>query len=433
MNEVTRIHLGRQSFTISVDAQRALKAYIAEIEKHVHDKEVVQEIELRMAELLGERGISGDKVVLPGDVEYLKTQLGKPADFSDDGATGDEVPAETAGTKRLFRDTDNALLAGVAAGLANYFGTEPVIIRIVFILLTIFSGGVGILIYIVLWLLVPAATTSSEKLQMLGRPVTVDAIKKSVADADFPGAARRGRNTVMPVLNGLFRIGLKVIGFGFIVASLLAIFALVVVKVYMILHHGQLIQENLFPVGTREQWLANLGLLLAALVAIFFMLAGVTIIRRKWPLRSWATIPFAGVFLVVMAATAALSADIGPRVQARYQAGMHTSAVAGIQQFSKVQSNGGVDIEYIPAATYSVTLRYWDHPDTSRLKINTKNNVLYIDSTNFDHSRHCDMLCIYPEYDMVVQVAAPNIQDIRSGGEVFYPPVPSVPAQMYVN
>jgi hypothetical protein len=70
MNEVTRVHLGREPFTIAVEAQRSLRNYLADIEKQVNDKEVVNEVELRMSELLIERGITGDKVVLPEDIKY---------------------------------------------------------------------------------------------------------------------------------------------------------------------------------------------------------------------------------------------------------------------------------------------------------------------------------------------------------------------------
>ncbi|HEX9153297.1 MAG TPA: hypothetical protein VF809_00580, partial [Candidatus Saccharimonadales bacterium] len=83
MNEITRIHLGRQPFTISVDAHKALREYLESIKKVVGGsrEEVIDEIELRMAELLLERGITKDKTVLIGDVSYLKEQLGKPGDF----------------------------------------------------------------------------------------------------------------------------------------------------------------------------------------------------------------------------------------------------------------------------------------------------------------------------------------------------------------
>src|ERR1039458_4177283 len=145
MNEVTKIHLGRQAFTISIDAQRELNKYLDEISKQVRDEEVEQEIELRMAELLVERGVTDSKVVLPSDVKFLKTQLGNPKDFkeeSDETPLTDREPKES---KRLFRDTDNALLAGVASGLSQYLGLDTLLVRILFIIFIVLTAGWGIL------------------------------------------------------------------------------------------------------------------------------------------------------------------------------------------------------------------------------------------------------------------------------------------------
>ena len=425
MNEITRIHLGRQPFTIAVDAHTTLKAYMAAIRKEVRDPDVMDEVELRMAELLNERGISNEKVILAKDVAFLQEQLGKPSDFSDDTTETEQDTAGEQPTKRLFRDTDNALLAGVSAGLANYFGIDAVIVRILFVVITLFSGGAGIFVYLVLWLLVPAAETSSEKLQMRGLPVTVEALKKSLSNADVAGTARRANSTFLRFIDGAFKVVLKLFGIGLIVASMAAIFTLVVVKIYMMLHHGQLFEENLFPVGEREQWLANFGLIFGALLSVFGVLVGLTVVRRKWPLRAWATIPLTGLLLVAFVATTALSADVGPRVQARYQAGMHTTAIKDVAPFNKVVSDGKIDIEYVPATSPAVTLRYYDTPDISKIKFSVENNVLTIDASRFDQDRHCDMLCIFPRYNLVVQVATPNIKNIdANGAEVFYPPVP---------
>ena len=422
MNEVTRIHLGRQPFTISVEAHKNLKRYLADIEENVAEPDVINEVELRMAELLEARGVKGEKVILPADVDYLKQQLGEPADFSDDNESPSSEKSTDQASKRLFRDTDNALLAGVAAGLANYFGLDAVLIRIIFVILTIFSGGVGILIYIVLWLLVPAANTSSEKLQMQGKPVTVDALKQSVANADISGAARRANNALLSTINGIFRFVLKLIGVGFIVAGIALVFGLIVVKVYMLLHHGQMFEENLFPVDTREQWLVNLGLILLALSAVFSVLVGLTVFRRKWPTRAWATIPLVGIFLATAASAAALGADVGPRIEARYHAGIHTTGVQVDRPFTKVESTGDLDINYISSPSYGVSLHYYDHPDVSKIKFTVDDSgTLHIDSTAFDSSRHCTMLCLFPKYDMVVQIAAPNVEQLNSNGaEVFY-------------
>src|SRR4051812_22489220 len=113
MNEVTKIHLGRQAFSISVAAHKALRAYLDAIEKQVGDKDVVDEVELRMAELLAEHGVHGNKVVLPKDIDFLKKQLGSPKDFKDEDSQ-DDSGATNGDTKKLFRDTENGMIAGVA-------------------------------------------------------------------------------------------------------------------------------------------------------------------------------------------------------------------------------------------------------------------------------------------------------------------------------
>jgi phage shock protein PspC (stress-responsive transcriptional regulator) len=431
MNEVTRIHLGRQPFTISVDAHKVLKAYLADIQKQVADPEVANEVELRMSELLTERGVTGEKVILPADVDFLKQQLGNPADFSEDDDQSAKTAADDATAKRLFRDTENGMVAGVAAGISNYFGLDVVLVRLIFVVLTIFGGGVGIVLYIVLWLVVQPATTVSEKLQMQGKSVTLGALKDSVSKADLPGAARRANNTVLPVINSIFRVIIKLVGVGFILTGAAMIFGLIVTKVYMLLHHGQLLQENLFPVGFREELVVTLGIILAVIVAIFLILIGIASFMRKWPIRGWITAVLLGLFLVGSAATAALTADAVPHVQERYEAMKHTSAVKGIQPFSKVVTKGEIDLSYISSPDYAVNVQYVDNPDLSKLKTYVTDGTLYVDSTQLDRAKHCTMLCLFPYYDMTLQIYAPNVEDFQTPAhtDIFYPAIPALPAK----
>lgn len=431
MNEVTRIHLGRQPFTISLDAHKALKAYLAEIQKQVSDPEVANEVELRMAELLLERGVSDEKVILPKDVDFLKQQLGNPADFSDET---DDEPAkgqDDTGTKRLFRDTDNAMIAGVSSGIANYFGLDPVLVRILFVVLAIFGGGLGIVLYLVLWLAVPPATTASEKLQMQGKSVTLGALKDSVSKADLSGAARRANNSILSIVNTLFRIGIKLLGIGFIVAGVSTVLSLLALKTYMLLHHNQLFQENLFPVGVREHVLVDIVIALSVIAAVFLIIMGIASLKRKWPLRAWVTGLLAGIFLVGMSGAFALSADVAPRVDQRYQATVHTTAVKGIEPFDKVSTTGEVDLVYNSSPTYAVSYHYAGNPDLSKLKVYVKDQTLYIDSTAFDGNDHCNMLCLFPKYNMTVQIFAPNVENFRTPPhtDVFYPNVPVLPSK----
>jgi phage shock protein PspC (stress-responsive transcriptional regulator) len=431
MNEVNRIHLGRQPYTISAEAHRDLKAYLADIQKEVGDKEVVSEVELRMSELLAERGVTSDKVILPEDVAYLKEQLGTPEDFS-----GDEEPATVPKdneqpNRRLFRDHDNALIGGVAAGIASYFGLDVVLVRLAFVLLAIFSGGTGIILYLLLWLVVPPAVTTSEKLQMQGKPVTLEALKESVSKADVPGKARFVNNSLRSVIDGLLRLAVKLVGIGFLLAGLALAFGVIVTKIYMIMHNGQLFQENLFPVGLREQWLLAISMVLALIVAIFLMLTGIATLKRKWPIRGWITGLLVGVFLLGSVAGAALAADAAPRISERYTALMHTTAIKNIQPFNKIVTSGDIDISYVSSPDYAVNIHYADHPDLSKLKVHVANNTLYIDSRGLDGIDHCTMLCLFPRYNMTVEIFAPNIQNFVTPPhtEVFYPDVPPLPSR----
>jgi phage shock protein PspC (stress-responsive transcriptional regulator) len=391
MNEVTKIHLGRQAFNISAAAHKALHDYIDAITKQVGDKDVIDEVELRMAELLAERGVSGEKVILIKDVDYLKKQLGDPKDFKENG--DDALADEPADSKRLFRDTDDAMLAGVAAGLAKYFGVDVLLVRILFVIGSIAWGG-GILLYIALWLLVPEAKTSSEKLQMAGKPVTVDSLKEVVERADVKGAARRVNSSIAGPINTLFRVLLRIVGIGFILAGLAALFALITAAMYMIFHNGQLLQDNIFPIGFREHLLLIIGMAIAALIAVFTILFGMAILI--------------GLLSIGLAAGGALAADTVPHVRDRYNANIHT-ITRSLQPFTNINDTDGTDLRFQTADNYSVSIKYYGNSDISKIKTTVTNGTFKIDSQNFDSQRHCStVLCIPDTFIIEITVNSPN-------------------------
>lgn len=302
MNEVTKVHLGRQAFTISVAAHKELRAYLDAIARQVEDDGVVEEVELRMAELLGERGVKGDKVILPADVKFLKQQLGDPKEFKDDEEPSSTRAVASTG-KRLFRDPDNAWIAGIAAGLGAYFGVDALLIRVLFVLGT-FAWGGSIVVYILLWLLVPEAKTKSDRLQMAGKPITVDSLKQVVERADVKGAAARAGDTltepagrIRDGINGIFRLIVKIIGVALTLWGLLMLIGLAFCGVYLLVH-GNVVADNLFPIGFKEHLLVYLAAFVVAMVAIFIILFGMAVFRRKWPIRGWLTGVLAGLTII---------------------------------------------------------------------------------------------------------------------------------------
>lgn len=198
MKEITRVHLAKTPYDIEVEAKKALEKYLADIERAMKSEEAMYEIEARMVELLGERGVKKDGVITAGDVADLRAKMGEPKEFSEDGevdpSTDSADSSDGAGSaaaaekskkpiKRLMRDTDHAVFGGVCAGIAAYFGINPLWIRILFIISPFISFGTTLLIYIVMWISLPEAQTAAEKLQMRGEEVTFDGLKNfSVSD-----------------------------------------------------------------------------------------------------------------------------------------------------------------------------------------------------------------------------------------------------------
>ena len=186
MKEITRIHLAKTPFSAEIDAKKSLEKYLNSIQKNMHaEPEAMREIEARMVELLAERGVSKDGVISHDDVLAVQKQMGEPRDFSDDASEAiDEIEdkdIDDKPAKQLMRDPDNAIIGGVCAGVAAYFGVNPLWIRLIAIFSPFITFGTAVLIYIVMWLSIPEARTASDKLRMRGEPVTLASLKKAAA------------------------------------------------------------------------------------------------------------------------------------------------------------------------------------------------------------------------------------------------------------
>lgn len=195
MKEVTRIHIAKTSYDIELTAKKELEKYIHSLEAYAQDSEVIQDIEIRITELLVERDVPAGGVISLADVKAIREQLGEPYEFAgDDGdiAVGAEVDAAN-GDRRLYRDMHNAIAGGVLSGIAAYFKVNPLWTRIVFIVLLLMSFGAAIIVYIVLWIVVPPAKTATEKLQLEGKPVTAESIRSLNADTEPTPASRSAK------------------------------------------------------------------------------------------------------------------------------------------------------------------------------------------------------------------------------------------------
>ena len=191
MNKTININLGGFFFHIDESAYQKLRRYLDAISKSLSDdpqgkNEIIADIEARISELLSERITDARQVVNEADIDEIITIMGQPEDYAEaeenyNNASYSYQRNHSKG-KKLFRDGDDKFLGGVAAGIAHYFDTDAIWIRLAFLVTTLAGFGTGVLVYIVLWVLLSEAKTTAEKLQMEGEPVNIDNIEKKIRE-----------------------------------------------------------------------------------------------------------------------------------------------------------------------------------------------------------------------------------------------------------
>jgi phage shock protein PspC (stress-responsive transcriptional regulator) len=169
MKITENINLGGQIFTIDNDALIKLQEYLNSIESCFIEKseseEILADIESRIAEIFQSQLCKTKEVVTIADVNSAIEILGMPEDIGTSKAKNFKHQTNSCNQyKRLYRIPEQATLGGVCSGIAIYFNIDPVIIRIIFVLLGLFAGG--IIIYIILWAVLPPAISRKEKIEM---------------------------------------------------------------------------------------------------------------------------------------------------------------------------------------------------------------------------------------------------------------------------
>jgi phage shock protein PspC (stress-responsive transcriptional regulator) len=187
MKKTISINLNCTVFQIDEDAYQALSEYLNAVSQHLQEddgqNEIINDIEARIAELFTERLHKSGQVVTIGLVEEIISIMGHPSDYGDENETttekGEKEPESKYRTtsKRIYRDPERAILGGVLSGFAIYLSMDVVWLRIIFALLVIFGVGTVIPIYLVLWLVIPKAETTAQRMEMHGIDVTIENIK----------------------------------------------------------------------------------------------------------------------------------------------------------------------------------------------------------------------------------------------------------------
>jgi phage shock protein PspC (stress-responsive transcriptional regulator) len=111
---------------------------------------------------------------------------------------------ETPVSKKLYRDADKRVIGGVAGGLAAYLNMDIVVVRLIFVI-SIFFGGLGLIAYIVFWIVVPEARSLTEKMEMQGEPVTLSNIESNVKKSQDEKISEEEESALVKILLFPFR------------------------------------------------------------------------------------------------------------------------------------------------------------------------------------------------------------------------------------
>ncbi|MCA9349084.1 PspC domain-containing protein [Candidatus Saccharibacteria bacterium] len=393
MKKAQIIELAKQSFYINESAYKKLDTYLASLSKHYQDKEVIKDIELSLADKFKARLKDANSVLDETDVSAVITELGTVEDI-----TGEvETEAKPTGSKKQFyRSKQNAIVGGVASGLAGYFGIDPLYVRIGLVISVLVSFGTTLVLYLVLWMVLPEAETGADERLMLGKTATLKDIEqtlktkvKEVKQSGANGFLRTTFETTFKVFGIIYKLVLKLVGAGVFLASLAAIAGLTAgmaslvagdVNVY---YAGALVD---FPSRFVDYGLLVSVWLLAAVVICLMAYMGMSLLRSKQVLRGGMAAILVGLFVIGLSAAIAF----GSNTYDRYQRAVDTSPTmreVALDEFEHVSIANQVDATFIESDEYKVVLTA-NNFVLDNLDLNIRNGYLYL------HNNSNNYLCL---------------------------------------
>tara|TARA_B100001093_G_scaffold447600_1_gene452609 strand:- start:1793 stop:3349 length:1557 start_codon:yes stop_codon:yes gene_type:complete len=308
MNKTVSINLSNFHFFIDEEAYKRLRSYLDRIKasfaQEQGNDEILQDIESRLAELFNEHLNDQAQVITLKEVNDVIVIMGEPQEFEIDEEPTDEKQSKRTDYKKLYRDGENEYIGGVCAGLQHYLGIHVVWIRLIFLLLLI--SGVGFWIYIILWIVVPEAKTTSQKLDMMGKPINLDNIEKKVKEG-FEEVEKKVKNvdvkevenvikdkssrffkSLVTILTKVVKILIKVLGVILIIAGASGIAAICIgLLMWSFLDIGIDMDQIFEQLGYQLGWISIAAFFLISVPMYYLIHLGMRILSRQFKVHKW--------------------------------------------------------------------------------------------------------------------------------------------------
>ena len=308
MKEVKKCSISGVAFTMDTDAYEALEAYLDSLKKTYKDTadgaEIVADIEARIAELILSAQDNTRIVEQPLILNIIQ-QMGSAEDISEQSADRDLQCDTPRIPRRLYRDTENAKLGGVCAGIGKYFDIDPVWVRLGLFLPLLFTCfgwipflhwfspmfgnlfGIFLICYFIMWFAVPAARSARQKLEMNGEKITAQSIGEvttatATACAEPDSKAKPIVAEVVSVFGKVVLILLKIIA-GFIVFGLIMAACALIIGMFALIVGGEGFFTPAVFGNTMSIWTASLGILAGLIPVILLIYVLMCLIASRKP------------------------------------------------------------------------------------------------------------------------------------------------------
>lgn len=445
MNKTITITIGGQIFHVEEDAYQELNDYLSQIKEHLgaDSNEIMADIETSIAEKFENLISTNRQAISKEDVKNLIKIMGTVEDFIEaDNTTNQKIQIEKKETeinknrlpKKLYRDNDDKIIAGVCSGLAMYFGIDPVFVRLVFVA-SIFFGGAGIPIYLILWIAMPIAKTSAQKLEMQGDPITLAHLEEigkekiqAAKESSKKGFIRDLISLPIILIKLIADIFKKLIPLVLIIAgvcltfgSLFAVGALSFFVAILIFNPNSPYIISSFPVketiGNLNYFTGLISVYLTALIPVLsIILLGITMIRRKNFFTILTTSSLITFWMIAIIATGVVAVRVAPVVETKIGELRKTSNQIqkeyDFKDFKKISIQGDENVTIKQGEIFRITAMGQER-DLEKLRISSENGELKINQQDLDG------ICLFCFSQKInIEITMPELTSLTSSGMV---------------
>lgn len=398
MKKTLTVNLNNIVFHIDDDAYDLLQEYLSEIAVHFQPederKEIMNDIEARIAELFTEKLQRNKNVINLMDVNQIIDIMGKPSQYAEDAEStpppsGDKKQSKS---RRFYRDPENAMFGGIAAGLSAYIGWDVTIVRILLVILVFLGIGFIIPIYVVVWFVAPKAVTVSQRLEMQGEDVTIEAIKDEINNVkNYMGSDKfkQSASTIGERMLEILKVFFKVI-FGFI-GIVLGVVGVVLLAILFMLLFVSIFNPEAFSELAPDVF-SSLNMLTSDKI-IFFILSLILIVGCP-------------IFLIIYWAMQLISGRRNSSYSINWV--LLVLWLAGIFMFSGIGAKTFFQLKNVPGYPYGIHWTTDDTPTVEEVRNCDAFNSINV-SGNFDVELQQDSVQM-----IVVSAPADLISDVKT-------------------